>query len=160
MTPCEENFDLCPVFGTMSPEERQHVQQIAEYRRYNKGQTVIRERDDVPQGLWMLRHGTCHVIRDLSGGAEQQMAMLEPGAIFGEMSFFDPAPHSATIRAVDACELMFLPAEKIETLRMIDLSAAYKLVVNAGQIMASKLRRMDHYTLDLFPAARATLAAR
>lgn len=82
------------------------------------------------------------------------MAMLEPGAIFGEMPFFDPAPHSATIRAVSECELMFLPLEKIETLRMTDLSAAYKLVVNAGQIMASKLRRMDRYTLDLFPPAR------
>ena len=80
--------------------------------------------------------------------------MLEPGAIFGEMSFFDPAPHSATIRAANECELMFLPLEKIETLRMTDLSAAYKLVVNAGQIMASKLRRMDRYTLDLFPPAR------
>ena len=154
MTLCEDNFDQCPVFGTMSPEERQHVQQIAEFRFFNKGQTVIRERDAAPQGSWMLRHGNCHVVRDLSGGAEQQMAMLEPGAIFGEMSFFDPAPHSATIRAVNECELMFLPLEKIETLRMTDLSAAYKLVVNAGQIMASKLRRLDRYTFDLFPPAR------
>jgi len=154
MTLCEDDFDQCPVFSTMSPEERQSVQQIAEFRFFNKGQTVIRERDGAPQGLWMLGHGNCHVVRDLSGGAEQQMAMLEPGAIFGEMSFFDPAPHSATIRAVSECELMFLPLEKIETLRMTDLSAAYKLVVNAGQIMASKLRRMDRFTLDLFPPAR------
>lgn len=31
-----------------------------------------------------------------------------------------------------------------------------KLITNAGQIMASKLRRMDRYTLDLFPAARSS----
>ncbi len=140
----------------MSPEERQHVQQIAEYRHYDKGHTVIRERDPQPQGLWMLRSGTCHVVRDLSGGAEQQMAMLEPGAIFGEMSFFVPSPHSATIRAVDESVLMFLSVVKIEALRVLDLSAAYKLISNAGQIMATKLRRMGRYTLDLFPAARSS----
>lgn len=72
------------------------------------------------------------------------------------MSFFDPSPHSATIRAVDESELMFLPVEKIESLRVLDLSAACKLITNAGQIMASKLRRMDRYTLDLFPAARSS----
>ena len=144
----------CPVFGSMSPEEREHVRQIAEYKTFQKGQTVIRQRDEVPQGLWMLNRGSCQVVKDLEGGAEQQVDMLEPGAIFGEMSFFDPAPHSATVRAFEECELMFLPAEKIETLRILDLTAAYKLIRNAGQIMASKLRSMGYYTLDLFPAAR------
>lgn len=140
----------------MSPDERQHVQQFAEYLTFEKGRTVIRERDEVPQGLWMLQRGKCQVVKDLAGGAEQQMALLESGAIFGEMSFFDPAPHSATIRAVDESELMFLPVDKITELRVLDLSAAYKLITNAGQIMATKLRRMDRYTLDLFPAARTS----
>lgn len=156
MTICEEDVSKCPVFGNMSPEERQHVQQFAEYRTYNKGQTVIRERDEAPQGLWMLESGSCQVVKDLAGGAEQQMAMLHPGATFGEISFFDPGPHSATVRAVEQSELMFLPVEKIETLRVLDLSAAYKLVRNAGQIMSSRLRHMDQYTLDLFPSARTT----
>jgi CRP/FNR family transcriptional regulator, cyclic AMP receptor protein len=92
----------CPVYGTMSSDERQHVQQLAEYLTFAKGQTVIRERDEIPQGLWMLQRGKCQVVKELSGGAEQQLALLEPGAIFGEMSFFDPSPHSATVRAVDA----------------------------------------------------------
>jgi len=147
----------CSVYGTMSPDERQHVQQLAEYLTFVKGRTVIRERDEVPQGLWMLQRGKCQVVKELSGGAEQQLALLESGAIFGEMSFFDPAPHSATIRAIEESELMFLPAEKIEALRVLDLSAACKLITNAGQIMASKLRRMDRYTLGLFPAARTSV---
>lgn len=108
-----------------------------------------------PQGLWVLSRGKFQVVKELNGGAAQQMAMFEPGAIFGEMSFFDPSPHSATIRAIDECQLMFLPAEKIEALRVLDLSAAYKLISNAGQIMAGTLRRMDRYTLDLFPSARS-----
>ena len=156
MTLCEDDETRCPVFRTMSPDERQHVQQLAEYLTFQKGQTIFRERDEILQGLWMLRRGTCDVVKELTGGAEQQMAFLEAGAIFGEMSFFDPSPHSATVRAVAECELMFLAVEKIETLRLLDLSAAYKLITNAVQIMATKLRRMDRYTLDLFPAARTT----
>ncbi len=156
MTLCEDDVSQCPVFGTMSPDERQHVQQFADYLTFPKGRTILREKDEASQGLWMLHRGKCQVGKELSGGVEQQMALLEPGAIFGEMSFFDPSSHSATIRAVEESELMFLPSEKIEALRVLDLSAAYKLVRNAGQIMASKLRRMDRYTLDLFPAARSS----
>lgn len=156
MTRCEEDITQCPVFRSMSPDERQHVQQISEQMKFDPGQTILREGDGVPQGLWMLQRGACQVIKELDGGAEQQLALLEPGAIFGEMSFFDPAPHSATIRTAGEAELMFLPAEKIEALRVLDLSAAYKLIRNAGLIMAGKLRRMDRYTLDLFPAGGST----
>lgn len=156
MTLCEDDVTKCPVFGTMSPDEREHVQQFAEYLTFPKGRTILREKDEAPQGLWMLHRGKCQVVKELNSGAEQQMALLEPGAIFGEMSFFDPSPHSATIRAVDESVLMFLSVDKIEALRVLDLSAAYKLISNAGQIMATKLRRMDRYTLDLFPAARSS----
>jgi len=75
------------------------------------------------------------------------------------MSFFDPGRHSATIRAVQASELTFLPADKVESLRVLDLTAAYKLVRNAAQVMSGKLRQMDRYTLDLFPAARTVTTA-
>ncbi len=155
MTLCEDDVTQCPVFGNMSPDERHHVQQFAEYLTFPAGRTILRERDEAPQGLWMLSRGKCQVVKELNGGAEQQMALLEPGAIFGEMSFFDPSIHSATIRAIEQSELMFLAVEKIESLRVLDLSAAYKLIRNAGQIMAVKLRRMDRYTLDLFPSARS-----
>lgn len=152
-TPCEQNYQLCPIFRTMSPEERQHVLQLAEYQNFRIGSSIIREKATVPSGLWMLRSGQCEVVCLLNSGGEQQMAFLNPGAIFGEMSLFDPGPHSATVRAVTECELMFLSAEKIELLQSTDLVAALKLTKNMGRMMAGKLRRMDYYKFDLFPVS-------
>ena len=152
-TPCEQNYESCPIFRTMSPEERQHVLQLADYQTYEVGRSIIREKAAVPCGLWMLRSGQCEVVCSLGSGGEQQMAFLNPGAIFGEMSLFDPGPHSATVRAVTQCELMFLSAEKIELLESTDLVAALKLTKNMGRMMAGKLRRMDYYKFDLFPVS-------
>lgn len=68
MTLCEDDVSQCPLFGTMSSDERQHVQQLAEYLTFAKGRTIFRERDEVPQGLWMLHRGKCQVVKELAGG--------------------------------------------------------------------------------------------
>lgn len=149
-TPCETNYAECPVFRKMSPEERDVILRISDFETYEKGYTILRQDSSKPHGLWMLRSGSCEVVADLEQGGEQQIAFLTSGAIFGEISFFDPGLHSATIRVVEKTEVMHLSLESFEQLEIANHSASYKLLRNLGRIVAQKLRKMDSYTVDLF----------
>jgi CRP-like cAMP-binding protein len=83
------------------------------------------------------------VLKSSPEASEQQVAFLRPGAIFGEMSFFDPAPHSATIRVVEDAEFLFFSTEAYQKLEFLAPGAAHKFVKNMGRILAQKLRRTD-----------------
>ena len=157
---CETNFAICPIFRTMDPTERDAILRLAKFDLYSRGETILRQDSSKPSGLWMLRSGSCEVVADLEHGAEQQIAFLSTGAVFGELSFFDPANHSATVRVIEDAEVMHLALADFERLELTHLSAIYKLLRNLGRIMAQKLRKMDHYTVDLFAYGGTTQRTR
>lgn len=127
----------------MFPEEREAVAGYSDFFEYPHGQTIVRELDTSPNGLWMIRSGTCEVVASLPNLGEQQIAFLSAGAIFGELSFFDPEPHSATVRVVTDTKTMHISLEKFERLRLTHPQVAYKLLRNMGRMIAQKLREMD-----------------
>lgn len=127
----------------MSPEEREAILQLADHTSIEHGRNVIEEGNSHPHGLFAIRSGTCEVLRSTYNSGEQQVAFLEPGSIFGEMSFFDPAPHSATIRVVEDAEFMFFSVENFQKLEFLAPAAARKFALNMGRILAQKLRRAD-----------------
>lgn len=150
LTSCETDAATCPIFRTMSPEDRDAILRLSDFQVHAHGHTIIRQRDSAPSGLWMLRSGTCEVIANVLHGGEQQIAFLSPGAVFGELSFFDPGLHSATVRVVKDAETMHFSVEAFERLEIGQPLTAYKLLRNLGRIMAQKLRRMDRFTIDMF----------
>ena len=50
--------------------------------------------------LWIILSGRCEVVKSSNGGKPHRLAVLEPGCVFGEMSFLDTAPHSASVRTL------------------------------------------------------------
>ena len=64
---------------------------------------------DTTRGMYLLLHGLVSVYKkDPSTGSLMRLAILEPGAHFGEMSLFDQAPRSATVAAESPCHLFQL----------------------------------------------------
>ena len=61
--------------------------------------------------------GSCEVVKKNKSKSQKQLATLEAGAVFGEMSFFAKAPHSATVRALTAVKVMRLTRENFEVLQ-------------------------------------------
>jgi CRP-like cAMP-binding protein len=132
----------------MSDKERRQVAELLERHTYPAGETILCEGKAV-QMLWVIVRGRCEVVKTMKHGGEQQLAVLEPGAIFGEMSFFSPAPHSASVRALTEVEVMLLPREEYDRMERAGSTVAYKIVLNAGKVLAERLRRMDEWTCEL-----------
>ncbi len=61
------------------------------------------------------------------------------------MSFFQKAPHSATVRACTAVKLMRMTRESYEQLHTRCPTAAYKITLSVVSLLSERLRRMDDW---------------
>ena len=104
------------------------------------------------RNLRIVLEGECEVVKQLNHAAAQHevvLATLRPHDNFGEMSFFQPAPHSAAVHASGPVKLWRLTRESYDQLIAHGNGAAYKLAYNTVQNLADRLRRMDDWVATL-----------
>ena len=134
----------CSLFRGMSAPERNELLSMLEPRSYQPGATILAEGDSL-QHVWIVLKGKCRVVKKAASGEEKELSVIEPLGVFGEMSFFNPAPHSASVRALSEVEVVRLPREKYEALLGEGSLAAYKLAFNTMGVLIERLRRMDDW---------------
>lgn len=143
-----------PILRGLSDPEIEHVLQIAEMVVFSPGQLVL-EQGKQSQRLWILLEGQCEVCHHLPAdkgtakGEPLVLATLEPYSNFGEMSFFHPAPHSASVRAKTSLKLLAIDRSKFNHLVASECSPASKLAINTVASLAERLRRMDDWVTEL-----------
>lgn len=137
-----------PLFIGMDPDECSRVLGLAEFHAYPTGKTLIRE-GTLRRTLHVLLHGECVVVKNTKHGAEHQLAVLNPGALFGEISFFDRGEHSSSVRSISPVEVMELSWENFEELHRECERTACKLSRNMACIMAQRFRKLHSYVNEL-----------
>ena len=95
------------------------------------------------QALWVVREGQCDVIKPTTNGSTTVLATLGPGSVFGEMSFFDGAPHSASVKAQTDASFYWLPREAFDTLERQHPQLTHRITLYIVRIIADRLRKMD-----------------
>jgi CRP/FNR family transcriptional regulator, cyclic AMP receptor protein len=134
----------CPIFQGFTVDEYEQVLALLDQEAYAKGDVIIDEGKS-EQDLWIVVKGSCEVVKMNKSKVQKQLATLETGAVFGEMSFFQKAPHSATVRALTAVKVMRLTRAKFDQLQADCPSAVNKIVVSVLAVMAQRIRRMDDW---------------
>lgn len=102
-----------------------------------------------PQALYVLLEGEVEVDLQVPGLGQHALLTLAPQESFGEVGFFAPGPHSATVRCVTNAQLLRLTRGAFEELGVDAPAAARKLAVNAATILARRLAVTDHWLSDL-----------
>lgn len=149
-----------PLLRNLSADESRQLLEIAHSATYQPGDIVLAE-DAVSRNLWIVIEGTCEVVKQSDQtGRKVVMAELQPYAHFGEMSFFHPAPHSASVRAKTVVKLLRLAREDFDRLIDGQCAAAYKLAFNTIGGLAERLRGASDRLADLASAANAASAAK
>jgi small-conductance mechanosensitive channel/CRP-like cAMP-binding protein len=72
---------------------------------FGPGEPVIRQ-GDAGHDFFILQQGEVSVIVGRSGGSMAEVARLGPGKFMGEMSLMTGEPRSATVQAVQECEVV------------------------------------------------------
>jgi CRP-like cAMP-binding protein len=76
-------------------------------RKIPQGQYLFRE-GDAPDAMYVLKSGKLVVVKTKQN-SEIILAELGPGAMVGEMAFFDNKPRSASVKATKDAEVIALP---------------------------------------------------
>ncbi len=155
MTALAVTYDIVqkiPMFRGLSEEEARHVAQIGGIAEYAPQETVIAQGAQ-SQRLWVVLEGKCEVWHELNGQHAKaepiMLATLEPYNNFGEMSFFHPAPHSASVRAQTQVKTLYIDRAKYDRLLAEEPGCCSKLAMNTVASLADRLRRMDEWVDEL-----------
>lgn len=101
------------------------------------GKILIHE-NDVSRKLFILRKGRVRVYKSYMGG-KITLAILGPGEIFGELSFFDSKPRSASVEALTEIQVDCIDGEQLSD----DIKALPTWVHTVFKSVASRFRTID-----------------
>ena len=108
-----------------------------EIQTFADGEIVVREGEETRE-MFVIRKGEIEVVK-LVGGHEVLLAVLQRGAIFGEMALLEGLPRSATARARGATSLVVLrPGSLLLQIRR-DPTFAFELL----QQMSRRIRELN-----------------
>jgi CRP-like cAMP-binding protein len=152
-----EHLQQIPLLRGLSEKACHALLEAAEAVEFQGGEQILIEGRQAPQ-LWILLQGACEVVKNLDqhGGRPVVLATLEPFATFGEMSFFHPAPHSASVRAKTNVRLLRLTRAAFERVAEEHPGMAYKVALNTMSSLADRLRRMDQWVAELLAGKDGT----
>lgn len=108
-------------------------------QRFSAGDVVVRAGETQP-ALYIVAAGSLEVIGDGRRSGGRRMAVIEQGSVFGEQSFFDGLPRSATVRALTDGELRSLTREAFEVLAAREPDLARMILLDLGRILSLRLR--------------------
>lgn len=96
-----------PFFRPLNEVELRELADTTELHGFSAGEIIIRE-GDPGRSIYVILNGRVRVfIRDYKGN-EEELAILEEGQFFGEMSFFTGQSRSAYVSSLDTSMLMEL----------------------------------------------------
>jgi putative peptide zinc metalloprotease protein len=94
-------------FATLSPDRLRWLTSGLKRLSVSAGTAIIRE-GETGESCYLVRSGQVEVLAQQDGSAERRLATLGPGTLFGEAALLTEAPRNATVRVLEACELLVL----------------------------------------------------
>jgi CRP-like cAMP-binding protein len=147
-----------PAFAGLSSDDLNTLAQSFKQAIYPADSVVFHTSDDRP-ALYVIVEGAVQIAIDVPGGHEAVLASLGPKEVFGESSFFHPAPHSATARATAPTTLLRLSHDEYERLLAAGSMAACRLGAKAAEILAARLQATDRWVAELLGEEEQQIAA-
>lgn len=130
------------IFRSLRDADLRALSVCLRVRTIAAGQTLFRE-GDPGDSMMIVGAGTLSAFVHRKGGIHDEINRMGPGELIGEMAFLDPAPRSATVRAVTDVTYFELDADGLDILRKQAPSAAGALVWATLRDVTRRLRRMD-----------------
>lgn len=131
------------LFASLTPELRSQVARAAPMAVYGSGETIVKQGEE-GQSMFVVLSGAVRVVL---GPQRQEVARIERGGYFGEMSLLTGEPRSATVVATGDVSVVEIDAELFRRIGAIHPEAIEKIG------MAAMVRRSG---LDEVKAAAQT----
>jgi CRP/FNR family cyclic AMP-dependent transcriptional regulator len=130
------NLDL---FHALTPSHLTRLVTVGAEERHSRGAKIFDE-GETGDRLYVILDGSVRISRFVSGLGEEALAVLRPGAYFGEMSLIDDEARSAAAIAHESCRLFVLKRSDLEDLLFVDRDLAYDFLWNLVRTLSRRLR--------------------
>lgn len=132
------------IFQDLAPTELAAIRRVSSLAHYESGHIFFspEERDDY---LHILQNGHVRLYKLSAEGRALTLAVLEPVAVFGEMSVLGPWRHDSFAEAMTVCEVASISHDDL-----LPLMEQYpQIALRLMDLMAQRLQSMENKLADI-----------
>lgn len=127
------------IFKTLDADEIAQVADVCKEEKFVSGEYVFHEGEHGNR-LYLIVEGEVRISRDVPGSGEEALAVLKPGALFGEMAVFDRSERSTHAISNGGCTLLSISRADFEMLLDFNRELAYKVLWACVRLLSARLR--------------------
>ena len=127
-----------PLFSVLPENQLALLTSAVSRKSFPRGTTII-STGDVTESLYVIISGRLKVMISDDEGREVILAILGPNEFFGEMGLIDDAPRSASVAALEACELLSLSKRDFRRC----LAENFEMAMTVMRGLVKRLREAD-----------------
>lgn len=127
-----------PLFSVLPENQLGLLTGAVTRKSFPRGTTIIAA-GDVTDSLYVVISGRLKVMISDDEGREVILAILGPNEFFGEMGLIDDAPRSASVVALEACELLSLSKRDFRRC----LAENFEMAMTVMRGLVTRLREAD-----------------
>ena len=130
------------IFAGLTPPALELISRVTTQETHGLG-TLIFKHGDPGDKLYVILDGRVRISRNVPGMGEEALAILGPGAVFGEMALLDEAPRSADAHVHERCRLLAVPKDAFEDLLFLHKDLAYEVLWSVVRMLTQRLRETN-----------------
>jgi len=127
-----------PMFSAFREDQLRALVPVVVRRGVPRGTVLMREGDQVDV-LYIVVSGRLKVMMGEADGKEMILGIIGPGEIFGEMGLIDDGPRSATVIAIEPCELLSVTKRAFKQCLTENVEVALAVL----RVVVRRLRQAD-----------------
>jgi CRP/FNR family cyclic AMP-dependent transcriptional regulator len=132
------------IFKNLEKDEILEILKISEIKKYNENTILFKEGDDTETTLYIIIEGRIEIVSEsLKSKEKVSLFSAAKGLTFGEMSFLDAQPRSATIVTVEPTEVFIINRKYFDKLLDKQPKVAAKFLLGLTDILSRRLRATD-----------------
>jgi CRP/FNR family cyclic AMP-dependent transcriptional regulator len=127
-----------PLFSALPEPQLVLLTSAVSRKSFSRATTIIAA-GDVTESLYVVVSGRLKVMMSDDEGREVILAILGPNEFFGEMGLIDDHPRSASVVAIEACELLTLSKRDFKSC----LAENFEMAMTVMRGLVKRLREAD-----------------
>src|SRR3954471_22318647 len=127
------------IFKDLDDDELAEVAEKCKEEKFNSAEYIFRE-GEAGNRLYLIVEGEVRISRDVPGSGEEALAVLKPGALFGEMSVFDRSERSTDAISNGGTKTLTIARPDFEMVLDFNRELAYKVLWSCVRLLSVRLR--------------------
>lgn len=132
-----------PLFQGLGPEELDALVPVTRRVSLTKREELFHKGDEGAQ-VYVVIRGKLKVLTTSDSGDDVVFSILGPGEVFGEIALLGGTPRTATVTAIDPCELLIIDRRDFLSF----LRGHPDVAINLLEVLAQRMKRVSEFVED------------